>query len=427
LWRSAGATSAPQPVRHIAQPLRALLLDTNPVSARVMSLYLSSWGIDATVVATAGEAEAACTAAAGAERPFDVAILDFKGLGAAGLDLARKIRSDAHRRRAEIIALIGIDGLVADENLERLGAFATLTKPVRPSELFNCLASLAARMHQGEVVPFFMRRNARAARPQFDARILVAEDNAVNREVAVDMLEQMGCRVVTTPNGWHAAQLFAQEAFDLVLMDCEMPVMDGFEAARRIRETEKRSAKPQTGPEQPPRIPVIAVTAHALAEVHARCLEAGMDDFLVKPFDEQQLTEALRRWLGSRERAPDNRRQAEPASEAIDTAAIEAIRAIKGRSSVALLQRVVSQFTATAPALAADIRTKSVEGDAEAVWRAAHNLKSSAAAIGARQLSRSCATIETIARETGVGPVRELLDTLDAELASATRSLQELT
>ena len=87
----------------------------------------------------------------------------------------------------------------------------------------------------------------------------------------------------------------------------------------------------------------------------------------------------------------------------------------------------MSQFTATAPVLAADIRVKSGKGDAEAVWRAAHNLKSSAAAIGARQLSRSCATIESIARETGVEPVRELLDTLDAELAAATRSLQELT
>ena len=172
----------------------------------------------------------------------------------------------------------------------------------------------------------------------------------------------------------------------------------------------------------------MAVTAHALTTVHERCLDAGMDDFLVKPFDEQQLGEALRRWIGACERPAARSGLASAAAPAaIDGAAIAQIRAIKGRGDGSVLTRVVSQFAATAPSLTAAIRAKTDEGDAEAVWRAAHSLKSSAAAIGAHQLSRRCAEIERAARDKGVLSVRGLLDPLDADLAAATRSLQELT
>jgi two-component system sensor histidine kinase/response regulator len=428
LGRSAREADPSVAARRVQRPLRVLLVDANPVSARVMSLYLASWGVDATVVATTREAEAAWNEAVAAGRAFNVATIDVKGLGAAGVALARTIRRDGRGRPAEVIALVGIDSVTADEGLESLGVFATLTKPARPSELFDCLASLAAAAGRSDIAPFFMRRSAGAERLHFDARILVAEDNAVNREVAVGMLEAMGCRVETVPNGEDAVELFARERFDLILMDCEMPLMDGFASARRIREMERGASTLPTGEEAHPRTPIVAVTAHALTTMHERCLEAGMDDFLVKPFDEQQLGQALRRWISARERPSERRRPASAAAPAaIDAAAIEQIRAIKGGGDGSVLTRVVSQFAATAPSLTAVIRAKTDEGDAEAVWRAAHSLKSSAAAIGAHQLSRRCAEIESAARDEGVLSVLGLLDLLDAELAAATRSLQELT
>jgi two-component system sensor histidine kinase/response regulator len=235
----------------------------------------------------------------------------------------------------------------------------------------------------------------------------------------------MGCRVVTRPNGRDAVELFARESFDLVLMDCEMPVMDGFEAARRIRELERLLHTANNGAASPPRTAIVAVTAHALTTVHEKCLQAGMDDFLVKPFDELRLGEALRRWLPSRERA------ARPAGAAatpatLDHATIEKIRALQGDGSAALLQRVVTQFTVTAPSLAATIRAKTGEGDADAVWRAAHSLKSSAGAIGASLLATCCSDIETTARDRGAASVEPLLDRLDAELVAVTLSLKEL-
>ena len=162
-----------------------------------------------------------------------------------------------------------------------------------------------------------------------------------------------------------------------------------------------------------------------------------MDDFLVKPFDELQIGEMLRRWVPQHERAP--REKIYPRSEAaiagktadvgvaiIDMEAINRIRAIPGKSGSSLFEQVVSQFATTAPSLAAAIRTQCDADDAEALWRTAHSLKSSAAALGAGRLSHRCAEIETLARETGAAPVRELLGALEADLTAAQNGLKEL-
>ncbi|HEX9465440.1 MAG TPA: MHYT domain-containing protein [Alphaproteobacteria bacterium] len=428
--RSAGHEDANAGLRRIASRFRVMLVDTNAVSARVLSLYLKSWGVQSAVYTAAAAARAGWDEALAAGKSFDVAIIDVKGLGMAGIDLARHVRAEGREGKANVIALVAIDSFTVDSSLERLGVFATLMKPARPSELFNCLAAIASGTKRG-AASLFPTRAQRTKHPQFEARILVVEDNAVNQEVAVGMLEGMGCRAVTAPNGSAAVQVFARDrSFDLILMDCEMPVMDGFEASQRIRDVERAVPHGDDDRGQWQRISIVAVTAHALTSVRERCLAAGMDDFLVKPFDEAQLAEVLRRWLPYRERAPLERAPptvATPDPQPIDLARIEEIRAIKGQNSATLLQRVISQFTATAPTLAATIRTKTAEGDCEALWRAAHSLKSSAAAVGAQLVSGRCAEIEAKARSSGAEPVKTLLDALDRELAAATRSLQQLT
>jgi signal transduction histidine kinase/DNA-binding response OmpR family regulator len=353
--------------RRIEPPLRVMLVDTNAVSAQVLASYLKSWRIDVTCCATVQDAERAWSAAAGEGRGFGAVIIDVKGLGTAGIELARHIRTDERGRTVGIIALAAIDSFVVDESLERLGVFATLTKPARPSELFNCLASLAAGERRGKTLSFPLWGSS-DARARFDARVLVVEDNPVNQEVAMGMLDAMGCRSVTASNGSVAVQLFAESKFDLILMDCEMPVMDGFEAAMRIREIERIVGDREGG--RTPRVPIVAVTAHALTAVHERSLAAGMDDFLVKPYDQAQLAAALRRWVPDLERIP----AAEEATgedavsvppqaaddQAIDLAKIEEIRTIKIAGSETLLKRVVSQFISTAPGLAAAIRAKTM-------------------------------------------------------------------
>ena len=278
-----------------------------------------------------------------------------------------------------------------DTSLEGLGAAAILPKPVRPSELFNTLVEIAAGGGQRNLRHEILRHKAQAATPQFAARILVAEDNPVNQEVAVGILETMGCEIVSALNGEIAVRLFAETRFDLIFMDCEMPVMDGIAATRCIREREAASGASH-------RTPIIALTAHALNEVRDKCLAAGMDDFLIKPYDARQMAQTLLRWLGATHDAaasePCPAAPPQAASAAIDDSVIEGLRALDRKGGPSRLVRAVSRFLEVAPALAASVKAAADNGDAEALWRAAHSLKSSAAALGAQALSKRCAEIE---------------------------------
>ena len=409
--------------RRLSRALRVLLVDTNAVSARVMSLYLRSWTVDVATAATVDEAAEAAAEALASHQPFDAVIVDVKGLGNAGITLAHRLREAAAR---SVVLLIGMDGTLSDEALDGVGAVDMFTKPARPNELFDVLNAIAQGEGSDAVARKTAKRNAQSRRPQFDARILVAEDNPVNRDVAVGLLETLGCRVVTAPDGCSAVQSFAQEKCDLILMDCEMPIVDGLEATKRIRQLEELE-KAQGGSSA--RIPIIALTAHALADVHESCLAAGMDEFLTKPFDEAQIVAALRRWIAPLEREATERHELaeKPVPDAIDTAAIAAIRAMDSKGGDALLKNVVTKFLATSPAHVATIREKFASGDAETVWRTAHSLKSSAGALGAKLLAQHCANIEAAAREKSVDAVKDLVDTLESVFATVAEQLQELT
>ena len=418
---AAAARSRPQ----IARSLRVLLADGHASSARVISSYLHNWGFDANAVLSVAEAERMWKGDSTSACPFDVIILDLKGLGAPAVEFAKIVRSSVAERRAELVLLVGLDGYLADSDLAGVDVAAVLPKPIRPSDLFNTLATLAAGgSRRGRITN--SRRSNEDTRLDFGARIMVAEDNVVNQEVAAGILEAMGCEVVCVPSGQAAVQLYAREKFDLILMDCEMPIMDGIEATRRIREIEE--APTDTRPicdQTRARLPIIALTAHALGEVRDKCLQAGMDDFLVKPFDDRQMAEMLRRWLQPKAEmvVPSANTTS---SEIIDGAAIERIRALDRKGGASRLERVVSQFTAIAPGLVAAIHDKAREDDAEALWRAAHSLKSSSGALGATLLSRRCAEIEAAARNSGVEAASPLIEAIDDDLADAMQCLQSL-
>jgi two-component system, sensor histidine kinase and response regulator len=431
LRRISGSTNTAA-ARAIPRAMRVLLVDTNAVSASITRRHLTRWEIEPTIVAGATEAKAAWQRAVDDGASFDVVIVDIKGLGSAGVELARFVRATGRRHGSELILLVGMNDIASNDDLEAIGAAAIFTKPARPSALFDCLASIASGA-AGEGITLAGRSN-RAAATSFDAQILVVEDNRVNQEVIRGILENMDCRVITVANGECAVERFATETFDLILMDCEMPVMDGFTAARRIRDIEAADAR---------HTPIVALTAHALAEIRDKCLKSGMDDFLVKPFEELQIREMLRHWIPLRERQPRARPRAPDdaaaavttatatgptaaAAAAIDPSAVAKIRAIPVRNGGSLFERLVLQFADTAPPLVAAMRAQSEAGDAEALWRSAHSLKSSAAALGAAALARRCAEIERLARENGTIPGRDLLAALDADLTAAQAGLREL-
>jgi len=425
---SADTNSRP---RHLGRGLRLLVAESNSVNAHVLSSYLASWGLEPVFTNTVEEARKAWEHAAKSGNGFDVAILDIKGLAEAGIALGRQMRADGGA--TEVIFLVGMDRFVAEKSVEAVGAAAILTKPVRPSELFNSLIAVASDSAARGVAPFYVSHCARGQKGHFNARILVAEDNLVNQDVATGILENMGCRVVTASNGAAAVRLMAQEEFDLVLMDCEMPELDGFEATRSIREREAGNNKSK-------RTPIVALTAHALADIRRKCLDVGMDDYLTKPFDETQMSEALRRWIGQLEYVPANDEPAEPApanlsagaqpaaeSSPIDHAVLDNVSSFKGPAGEALFKRVVSRFAGTAPNLVVSLHEQFTLGNAEELWRTAHSLKSSAAALGVHRLAARASEIEHTARKHGLDAVQPLLVNLDHELSAALRSFSTMT
>jgi two-component system, sensor histidine kinase and response regulator len=417
--------------RRMPGPLTALLADANTVSARIISQYLAEWRVATTIASTLDETDVVLRAAEAAGQPFGVVVLDVRGLGPEALDLAKAIRARAPR--TEVILLVGLDRYMVDRGLETVGALSILPKPVHPTELFDALTAAATDPAARNPAPRLGRHAPPNEHPDFAARILVAEDNAVNQEVATGILESMGCRVVTAPHGRAAVKLFAQEPFELILMDCEMPVMDGIEATRRIRQMEAMMQALPDGADPRRRTPIVALTAHALSEVRDRCLEAGMDDFVAKPFEERQMAAALMRWLVPRGMVPP--RLAEAAAGApgpderltdtvIDTAVIGGLRALDRDAKSSRLARAVSRFVEIAPPLVSAIRRNCDDDDAEALWKAAHSLKSSAGALGAKQLSQRCAEIESVARNSGVEGTRALVAALEADLTRAINGLQ---
>jgi signal transduction histidine kinase/CheY-like chemotaxis protein/HPt (histidine-containing phosphotransfer) domain-containing protein len=436
LARSTDEAEPPSAPRAIERPLRVLVVDTNAVSAQVMSRYFTSWRIDALICSSDAEAEEAWQNEARSERPFDVAIIDAKGLGCEGIKLARKIRTEGDGKRPEVIMLMGLDGSVADTSLESVGAFALLAKPARPSVLFDCLASIASGSRDNGVASFYVRKSSSGPKVAFDARVLVVEDNAVNQDVATGLLRNMGCSVMTAANGRRAVQLFVQERFDLILMDCEMPVMDGFDATKRIRDIERAMSGLRDGDASRSHIPIVALTAHALAEVRERCLKAEMDDFLVKPYDEAQIADMLGRWLTplpvgataeGKSPGEEEARSSPVVPMSLDKTTLEQIRRIAGEDGSSLLSQVASQFAANAGPQMANLRAAARDGDPEAVWRAGHSLRSSAGAVGAYRVAQHCAEIEALARDNGILPTEAAFAALDTELAAAILELNQLT
>ena len=270
-------------------------------------------------------------------------------------------------------------------------------------------------------LPFEPARLPAAAAPALAARpgaaagaalaVLLVEDNDLNQEVARAMLEAAGHRVELAANGAQAVAICAQRRFDCVLMDCQMPVMDGLEATRRIRahEAETNAA----------RAPIVALTANAMKGERERCLEAGMDDFLAKPFDATALLAAVARNATCIAVVP--RPAAAPAS--FDPAALEDLLQVE-RTRPGFLAKLAARFLADTPALIASVAGASAEAAQEA-QRAAHSLKSTSARFGARVLAMLAAQAEAAAREGRLDTARELAETMRQEFTRVAQLMQQ--
>jgi two-component system sensor histidine kinase/response regulator len=275
-----------------------LVVDDNATSRQIVHYQLLSWGMCNGMAPDGRSALAALRDAQRAGTPYDVALLDMAMPGMGGLELARAIKADPTLASTKLVMLtsVGLGERGVDEATWQAAIDAFLTKPVRSSQLYNSLVRVLSgsggqRMPTTEVAASGGVDAAGAQRPkQGRGRVLVVEDNAVNQRVAVRMLETRGYRVDAVANGREAVDALAHIPYDLVLMDCQMPEMDGYAATTEIRRRERAQGTAAC------RTPIIAMTANALKGDAQKCLAAGMDDYIPKPVTVQDLEAMLRRW-----------------------------------------------------------------------------------------------------------------------------------
>jgi CheY-like chemotaxis protein len=269
---------------------RILIVDDNLTNRKVLMGQLSLCGMDPLCASSADEALRQIRHAALAGRPFEVALLDHQMPGVDGASLGQTILNEPELRATRLILLTSSGQRGEGRLFGDMGFAGYLLKPITHRDLTDCLMMvLGVRAENWSMrsQPMVTRQALLSHRSPDSRRILVAEDNVVNQKVACRSLEKLGYRVDVAADGEAAFRAWSSGRYDLILMDCQMPIMDGYEATRKIRAREGTDEH----------IPIIALTAHAMKGADNECLSAGMDDYLSKPIDRERLQEVLQRWL----------------------------------------------------------------------------------------------------------------------------------
>jgi signal transduction histidine kinase/CheY-like chemotaxis protein len=305
----ADLTESTDELRGDLNGVRALIVEDNEVNRDILENYARSWGMITTAVDSALAGLARLRAAARSETAYQIALIDMKMPGVPGLELGRAIRSAPELNTLRLVMLTSTTDLGEAASARAVGFDAYLTKPIRRSDLYQKLRNVLGNRRPPDTNPTEIARSFQGSGPSAGRRrrILLAEDNSVNQMVAVGLLKSLGCEVTVAENGIEAIQHLQQEDFELIFMDCMMPELDGFAATARIRSMGQR-------------IPIVALTANAVKGDREKCLAAGMDDYLSKPFSRSDLQQMLDRYLGDRKGAPSPLSVAD-CGEAIDSSA----------------------------------------------------------------------------------------------------------
>jgi two-component system sensor histidine kinase/response regulator len=300
-----------------------------------------------------------------------------------------------------------------------------VTMLARQGMLFNALEGIMT----GEQDTTFAETPGQAVSGMgtFAGRILLVEDSALNQMITTTMLQSLGIAAELARNGREAVEAVGRNGYDLVLMDCQMPEMDGYTASRTIRELERRGAARSASGR---RLPIIALTAHAGADDREDCFEAGMDDFLSKPFFLEQLRDVLSRWLGaaspSEVTAKGRNVEALKVEEVLDPSTLETLRKLRRDGQPDLLAQVIRLYLADSPRLVEAVRTAVAASEAPALAKVAHTLKSSSGNIGARRFSTLCAQLQDLGRAGDCPNAVALLAAFEAEYGAACAAARAL-
>jgi len=422
---------------------RVLIVDDNKTNCEILQSQVVYWGAEPVVVNGGDEALCALDASIVDRQPIDIVILDMHMPGMNGLELAVAIRERPDSADLKLILLSSVCDQLDTETCKSIGIDTMVTKPVRQPDLYNCLSAaisdvkVVEKKNDIEKIQHF----------QLSGRVLLAEDNPVNQDMMLELLRLLGVEAVLAENGQQALEAIEKETFDVVLMDCQMPVLDGFAATRAIREKEKAISSD--------RQPIVALTANALQGDREKCLASGMDEYLSKPVSSSQLRNMLSNWLESATPSeqshtaavipkepeepeksivgilkPDpelekesskveqqslNANESDCSELVLDQAVYQEVVSMAAQASEGFYDKLVAKYVSGSTEDIENISTALENKDSATVASSAHRLKSSSANWGAKRMAELCQRLESAAKEGVLDEAPQLLDKIKSE------------
>jgi two-component system sensor histidine kinase/response regulator len=372
---------------------RILIVDDNETNRRILREMLAAEGVKVDEVSTAAEGLEAIRRGARKTASYDLAILDVQMPDMDGFQLATLVRQDKAIARTNLLMLTSAGQRGDGERCRVLGIRGYLTKPMSRADLLEALGTILAETQGGGETEVVTRHTIAESRHAL--RVLLAEDNPVNQQVAVAMLVKRGHEVHVVGNGREAVDAVMAHDYDVVLMDVQMPEMDGFEATKALRATPKGE-----------HLPIIAMTAHALSGERERCLANGMTDYLAKPFKAHELFALVERASAGED--PEPKAPAALSSVAPPPVDLDGFRSmLREAGAEEALYSVLDTFLRMAPDRLATLAAAAASGTATDIAKAAHAFRGAAATIGARELAEQLERIETRARAGDIEAARE--------------------
>ena len=401
------ARSAPSITADLAGR-RALIVDDSRANRSILEKQLSSWGVQATSVEGGTRALEELRSAVDGNVPYDLAVLDMQMPGMDGMELARRIKGDPDISPTRLVLLTSLGRRTDGQEAAQVGIEAYLTKPLRQSELYDALATVLGRSAGGEPRPVAVLSSKRQ-RARARSRVLVAEDNPVNQKVAVRMLENLGYQVDVASDGREALEALALASYGAVLMDVQMPRMDGYEATAEIRRREAA--------DDGRHVPIIAMTANAMQGDREKTLEAGMDDYVSKPVKPEDLDAVLERWILAAERGTARR------EAPIDRDVLARLRGLQDEDEPDLVAKLAGMFLEDARSGLQTVEEALQKGDAPTIETVAHKLKGGSGNIGAGGLVDLFTRLEDMGASDDLSAGFGMLERLREELGKVDLAL----
>ena len=413
-WFTLTLPKVARPPDAVFEPLpagsRVLVVDDNATNRQIFAGQLAAMGVTVECVASGPEALVRLREGVGAGAPWSAALLDWHMPEMDGLALALAIRAEPAIATTPLVMLSSASLSADPVAIEAARFEAQLVKPVRAAQLHRSLAQLFGRTGK-PAAPATRPPPLPTKTPPHagSLRLLLAEDNHTNQLVATKLLAKLGYHLDTADDGEAALARLMEKSYDAVLMDCQMPVLDGYNAARRIRSGELPGVNPH--------IPIIALTAYAMPSDRQKCLEAGMDDYVAKPLRVDELTDALVR-CGLRPEGKPSSAPTPPAAAAtnlLDARQVEQLRSLPGRDGGSLLHELIALYLRETPAVITRLSQLRETGSSSEMGMAAHKLAGSCANLGARDLRAAALALETAARAGATAEFSARLAAVDTE------------